>query len=94
MLAWLAVDLGRVSDGHCILAGLRSRRWSAVAQAILAGDAARAADLLHAIGHLPDEAYAPLRAGAEHVGHALAFYESVGATRYIREADSQPAASA
>lgn len=46
MLAWLAVDLGRVSAGQGILAGLRSRRWSTVAQAILAGEAARAADLL------------------------------------------------
>jgi tetratricopeptide (TPR) repeat protein len=94
MFAWLAIDLGRVADGQRILVGLRSRRWSEVAQAILAGDAKRAADLLHTIGHLPEEAYARLRAGGDQLHQALSFYRSVGATRYIREAESQLAASA
>jgi tetratricopeptide (TPR) repeat protein len=93
-LAWLAIDLGRVPDARKVLARMRSRRWAAVGNAILAGEAGRAADLLHEIGHLPEEAYARLRAGGADVHRALAFYESVDATRYIRVAESQLAASA
>lgn len=62
-LAWLAVDLDRVAETRRSLASVRWRRWSAVAQAILAGEPARAADLLQAMGHLPDEAYAGSKAG-------------------------------
>ena len=47
------------------------------------------------IGSLPDEARARLRAGdAENVAKALAFYRSVGATRYIRQGEALLAASA
>jgi hypothetical protein len=42
---------------------------------------------------MPDAAYARLRAGGEDVRRSLAFYEAVGATRYIRVADAQLAAS-
>jgi zinc ribbon protein len=40
------------------------------------------------IRHRPAEAYARLRAGGDQRNQALAFYHSVGATRYIREAES------
>lgn len=82
-----------MADGQRILAGMRSRRWSEVAEAILAGEARRAAELLNAIGHRPEEAYARLRAGGDQLNQALSFYRSVGATRYIREVESQIAAS-
>jgi tetratricopeptide (TPR) repeat protein len=91
---WLAVDLGRHTDSERVLAGSRSLRWTAAARAILDGKAGKAADLLKEIGHRPAEAYAHLRAGGDHLPEALAFYRSVGATRYIREAESQLAASA
>jgi tetratricopeptide (TPR) repeat protein len=92
--AWLAIDLGRAKDAEDVVAVCRVRRWAAVSRAILAGDPATAADLLSEIGHLPAEAYACLRAGGDHLQRALGFYRSVGATRYIREAESQLAASA
>jgi len=86
--AWLAVDLRRARDGEIALRDGQPGRWSSAARAILAGDAARAAELLAEIGDRPGEAYARLRAGGENVWRALEFYRSVGATRYIREAEA------
>jgi class 3 adenylate cyclase/tetratricopeptide (TPR) repeat protein len=91
---WLAIDLGRVEDAKDVVGVCRAPRWAAVGRAILASDPATAADLLNEIGHLPAEAYAHLRAGGDHLQRALSFYRSVGATRYIRQAESQLAASA
>ena len=94
LFVWLAVDLDRSVDAQTVVAGSRSPRWTSVARAILAGDAAGAADLLADIGHRPAEAYARLRAAAEQVQRALDFYRSVGAIRYVREAEALDAASA
>jgi hypothetical protein len=91
---WLAIGLGRRADAEEALSIPGARRWAAVAKAILGGDAASAADLLAEIGHRPAEAYARLRAGGAQVQTALAFYRSVGATRYVREAEALLAASA
>jgi len=55
---------------------------------------AAAAGLLAQIGHRPDEANAYLRASGNHLDQALTFYRSVGATRYIRKAESILATSA
>jgi class 3 adenylate cyclase/tetratricopeptide (TPR) repeat protein len=83
--AWLALDLGRPDDVLAVLDRPPSTPWTRVGQAILAGDAAGAADLLAEIGHRPAEAYARLRAGGDQIERALDFYRSVGATLYIRE---------
>jgi predicted ATPase/class 3 adenylate cyclase len=91
---WLAIDLHRRGEAEQALTVSRSPRWNAVGTAILADDLPRAAELLNEIGHRPAEAYARLRAGGDQLHEALAFYRSVGATRYIREAESQLAASA
>jgi class 3 adenylate cyclase/tetratricopeptide (TPR) repeat protein len=93
LFVWLAVDLDRSDEAQTVVAGSRSPRWTAVARAILAGDAAGAADLLADIGHRPAEAYARLRAGGEQVQRALDFYRSVGAIWYVREAEALDAAS-
>jgi hypothetical protein len=67
---------------------------------IAEGDYARAADVYAEMGALPNEAYTRLRAAEELVAEgrqaeadeqlrsALAFYRSVGATRYIREGEA------
>jgi hypothetical protein len=91
--AWLAVDLERGRQIEPVVAAAPSRRWADAARAIVGGDAATAADLLAEIGHRPAEAYARLRAGGEHIARALAFYQAVGATRYVREAEALLAAS-
>ena len=92
--AWLSLHLGRASDAQAAIDSSSPTRWTDAALAILAGDAAGAADLLAEIGHRPAEAYARLRAGGGNVRRALAFFRSVGAIRYIREAEALLAASA
>lgn len=63
-------------------------RWTEAALAILDGALGRAADVFFQIGSLPDEALARLRTREpENVRRALAFYRSVGATRYIVECE-------
>ena len=90
---WLAVDLGRGEAAASVLRNPRPGSWPAVAQKILLRDEEGAADLLAAIGDRPAEARARLRAGGENLARALDFYCSVGATRYIREAETLLAAS-
>jgi hypothetical protein len=86
--AWLAVDLGRADHARSVLDAAAMPRWTRVAEAILDGDAATAADLLAEIGERSAEAYARLRAGGVHLERALEFYRSVGATLYIAEAEA------
>ena len=75
------------------------RPWWDVGAALAAGRYREAAERFHAIGSLPDEAWARLRGGrallaqgaraeaAAELERALAFWRSVGATRRIREAE-------
>jgi class 3 adenylate cyclase/tetratricopeptide (TPR) repeat protein len=86
LFAWLAIDLGRRGEAERILDAGSPGIWVTTARAILAGDDTAAADLLAEIGHRPAEAYARLRTGGENLPRAIAFYRSVGATRYLREA--------
>jgi predicted ATPase/class 3 adenylate cyclase len=107
MLASVAPALDRVEEVRARLAGHRlETRWKDAAEALLAADFERAADVYHQIGDVPEEAATRLRAAeglvrqgrrAEadvQLQRALAFYRSVGATRYVREAESLLAASA
>jgi hypothetical protein len=70
-------------------------RWADAARAIAEDDFIRAAEICASIGSLPDEALCRLRAAEgladkgrrseaeEQLERALAFYRSVGATRYV-----------
>jgi hypothetical protein len=70
-------------------------KWNDAALLILDGEFGRAADVFAEIGSLPDAARALLGAGdPESLGKALDFFRSVGATRYVREAESLLTASA
>jgi CheY-like chemotaxis protein len=83
-----------------------AERWVEAALAYVSGDFVRAADLYGAIGTLPDEAEARLRAaeqlieagrrteGDAELHRALAFWRSVGATGFVREGEALLAASA
>jgi len=80
--------------------------WLSAAKLWAEGEFERAADLLKEMGSVSDEAPARLRAAEtlvaagrraeadEQLGRALAFFRSVGATRYIREGETLLAASA
>jgi class 3 adenylate cyclase/tetratricopeptide (TPR) repeat protein len=94
MFASAAAQLGLGDELVEVLADHPASRWTEAVRASVGEDFVRAADLLAEAGARPDEAEARLRAGGEHAARALAFYRSVGATRYIREAETLLAASA
>jgi class 3 adenylate cyclase/tetratricopeptide (TPR) repeat protein len=95
-IAWVARLLERTSEVAAILSReTTGSGWLTVAEAILAGDLRRAADILADIDVPALEAFYRLRSGSEpDVRAALEFYRGVGATRYVREGEAMLAASA
>jgi hypothetical protein len=104
---WVAHRAGMADTLRSLPAGQRAAPvWLDAGFAILDERYADAALALNRIGNVADEAYARLRAAEQLVAagrsaeasaeldRALAFYRSVGATRYIREAEALLAASA
>jgi len=105
-LAWPAVELGR-GDELASLLGSRERwPWARAARAYCEGRLLEAADLCASTGALPIEAYTRLRAAEQlvaegrgveandQVRQALALYRSVGATAFLRRAETLLPASA
>jgi hypothetical protein len=106
MLAWAALMLGREAE---VLALLDREPidspWIRAARAVAEGDFRRAADIFEGIDAGTPEAFFRLRSAEQLVGdgrraeadeqlhRALAFYRSVGATRYIREGEALLAAT-
>jgi hypothetical protein len=104
-IAWPVAAVGR---GHELLGLLASGEspWARAAMAFTAGDLRQAADICGEMGAVTDEARDRLwlaealinenrRSQADiELQLALAFYRSVGATRYIREAEALLLASA
>jgi DNA-binding SARP family transcriptional activator len=106
LIALVLADLGREQDVVLQAASARpSDAWAQAAAAIARGQLEHAADRLADLGDLPSEAAVRLRAAsalvkagqqpeaAEQLHKALSFYRSVGATRYIRQAETLLAAS-
>ena len=100
--AWAMSALGaRTSCSELIEPKRGPSRWAAAGAAILRGDLLAAADVFAEIGSLPDEARARLRAAerldgeqrAEQLRLARAFYDSVGATGFLRECEALEAAA-
>jgi thioredoxin-like negative regulator of GroEL len=101
------VALGR-GDELLALLGAQERpsRWVVAATHVCAGELREAADVCAAMPALPEEAYARLRAAEqlvsqgrrpeadEQLHRALAFYRSVGASRYVAEGERLLAATA
>jgi tetratricopeptide (TPR) repeat protein len=106
-LAWSAERVGRAGEIRELARGLEeSNQWFRAARLALDGDFGRSAHVLQQIASMPEEAYARLRAAEvlvqdgrraeadEQLQRALGFYRSVGATRYVREAEALLAATA
>jgi len=106
-IAWMVAPLGRRDAFLAAVERIgRQSRWLDAAKAIADDDFEGAADLFGEIGTAPNEALARLRAAQRlveqsrrgeadaHLQKALAFFRSVGATRYIREGEALLAASA
>ena len=105
-LATVMNALGRASELRAFLQDFpRPTRWHGAALAILDGDYARAADLLDELGIVSLGAQARLHAATAFAASgrqaeadaqlrpALEFFRSVGATRYVREAEALLAAA-
>jgi tetratricopeptide (TPR) repeat protein len=96
----VAERVGRTAEIRAVVDGLPKTPWKIAALATLDGRHADAADVYGQIGTLPDEAHQRLRAAQTFAGagrraeaedqlrRSLAFFRSVGATRYIREAEA------
>ena len=93
--AWLACALGLERQFLDAFAQAPTTPWIEAASAIVAGDPLRAAGVYAEMGADPEEAYARMRSGEPaQVERALAFYRSVGATRYVHECEQLLAATA
>ncbi len=105
-LAWVAADLGLEAELRERLERTRLRtRWLDAGRAVLDGDYVTAAAVFYEIGDLMWEALARLRAAEplvaedrrgeadEQLQRSLAFWRSVGATRYIRQGEALLAAA-
>jgi hypothetical protein len=102
--AWVMHELGAESVN--VPLPQTNEPWRSVVTALLQGELVDVADRLGDLGLRPDEAHTRLRAARELVGsgrraeadeqlrRALAFYRTVGATRYVREGEALLAASA
>ena len=98
-LAFAASELGRGEELLPALSRSRRTRWVAAATAVAVGDFGDAAEIYADIGSRPDEAFARLQAGTRLLGtgdsaqakieleRALAFFRSVEAASYVREAE-------
>jgi tetratricopeptide (TPR) repeat protein len=102
--AWSLVGLGRADELSEALRPKLHSRWSQAALAVAKGDFRGAADICGDMGTKADEAYARLRAAEalladglpveaeDQLERAVAFYRSVGATRYLQQAEALVAA--
>jgi class 3 adenylate cyclase/tetratricopeptide (TPR) repeat protein len=103
----LAADVLGIGDElRTLIARFPETCNTRAAAAVVDGELERAADMLGEMGDLPSEAKVRLRAAAalvasgrraeadEQLGRALAFFRSVGATRYVREGEALLAATA
>ena len=98
LLSFAVTPLGRGPELARGLERLGDNPWARAAAAFGLADPVGAAEILGTIGAISSEAYCRLVAArAGDLGQlepALAFYRSVGATRYVREGESILAASA
>ncbi len=105
-LVLVADDVALAEEIAEQLQGVSRTKWSEASHASLQGDFVRAADLLDEIGDAELEALTRMRAAEqlasegrraeadEQLQRSLAFWRSVGATRYIRESEALLAKSA
>jgi class 3 adenylate cyclase len=105
---WVAYETGRSEEllAWMVQSGARRSRWLDAAEAFVAGDLVRAADLYGSGGHRPLEAFVRLRAGralaadgrvedAEaQLAQSLSYFRSVDSARFVAEGEALLAALA
>jgi hypothetical protein len=99
-LAVVLVTLGRIDELRVAVDAAKGTRWAEALQHYVTGEFHRAAEVFAEMGVPRDEADARRRAAEklvdegrrteadEQLQRALTFYRSVGATRYVREAEA------
>ena len=99
-LAWIADELALTAEVEAWLQPSLDTRWKTAAEAVLRHDFGAAAELYAEIGDRADEARARLYAAEQLVAAgsrteadrqlelSLGFWRSVGATRYVRQAEA------
>jgi predicted ATPase/class 3 adenylate cyclase len=100
-LALVAAELDRAAElGERLKQTQLETKWTGATRALIRGEFVAAAEIFYEIGDLIYEALARLRAAAqlvaegrraeadEQLQRSLAFWRSVGATRYIREGEA------
>jgi hypothetical protein len=99
-LAVVLVTLGRIDELRVAVDAAKGTRWAEALQHYVTGEFDRAAEVFAEMEVPRDEADARLRAAEkllsdgrpteadEQLQRALTFYRSVGATRYVREAEA------
>jgi class 3 adenylate cyclase len=99
LVLWVAREAGRTAEllDWMTRPGARPSRWLEAAEAMVADDLIRAADLYGAGGHRPLDAFIRLRASRSlaaqgrtadaeaHVKLALVYFRAIGVTRYVAE---------
>jgi len=94
-VAWLIAELGATERFLELLGLAPPSPWIHAARLVATGDLSGAAELYDRIGARPEAAYCRLRSGdPSHLETALAFYRSVGASRYAHECEQLLAATA
>jgi class 3 adenylate cyclase len=91
-LAWVANRLGREAELLAAIEGdsFEASPWQEAARAIAVGEFARGADVIEQIGAPSYAAFHRLHAGTEDQARlALDYYRTVGATRFMRQAEAQ-----
>jgi class 3 adenylate cyclase/tetratricopeptide (TPR) repeat protein len=98
-LALVADELGCVDELATIVESGARTKWTDAAGMFLRGDVVRAAEILHEVGDAELESAARLRGARllmaegrraeadDQLQRSLAFWRSVGATRYVRQAE-------
>ncbi len=94
-IIWTWDTLGKLREFLDSFANVRRTPWIEAAEAIAGGDWLGAAEFYRRCDCRSETAFALLQSGMDaSVREALDFYRSVGATRYVREAESLLAATA
>lgn len=98
VLAWTLTMLGRGDEAVAVLERASETPWIEAGIAFARGEPVAAAEILTGIGALASAAYCRLSAARRgdlaQLEPALAFYRSVGATRFVEEGELLLAASA
>jgi len=94
LVPWTWAQVGLLNEMLAVMGTGRRTPWLAAAEAAAAGDWGRAAEIYEECGSEVSVAFAKLQTGLDaDLRAAFDFYRSVGAPRYVRQAEAGLAAT-